>query len=175
MDFVTGLPISKGNTTFLTVVDRFSKMAHFIALPQFPSARVNGFPQDIVSDWGPQFVSWFWREFCRLIGATVSLVSGYHPKANGHRTPQPTAEDQPPVPGGTESGVMEPTADVGGVRPQFPAHFCHRYVPIQLCFWLSTPSFPQFRTRGVCALHPRPCLLLSHLGGCTPDPSLPGG
>ena len=95
LDFVTGLPVSEGNTTVLTVVDRFSKMTHFIALPKLPSAketaevmmnhvfRVHGFPKDIVSDRGPQFVSRFWREFCRLIGATVSLTSGYHPESNG--------------------------------------------------------------------------------------------
>ena len=45
--------------------------------------RVHGFPKDIVSDRGPQFVSKFWREFCKLIGATASLTSGYHPEANG--------------------------------------------------------------------------------------------
>ena len=95
MDFVTGLPVSKGNTTVLTVVDRFSKMTHFIALPKLPSAketaqimmqnifRIHGFPKDIVSDRGPQFISRFWKEFCRLIGATASLTSGYHPEANG--------------------------------------------------------------------------------------------
>ena len=94
MDFVTGLPVSQGNTTVLTVMDRFSKMARFIALPKLPSAketaevmvnhvfRVHGIPKDIVSDRGPQFVSWFWREFCRLIGATASLTSGYHLEAN---------------------------------------------------------------------------------------------
>uniref|UniRef100_A0A671TP74 Gypsy retrotransposon integrase-like protein 1 n=1 Tax=Sparus aurata TaxID=8175 RepID=A0A671TP74_SPAAU len=95
IDFVTGLPVSQGNTTVLTVVDRFSKMVRFIAMPKLPSAketaevmmtnifRVHGFPRDIVSDRGPQFVSRFWREFCRLIGAQVSLTSGYHPEANG--------------------------------------------------------------------------------------------
>ena len=45
--------------------------------------RVHGFPKDNVSDRGPQFVSRFWREFCRLIGARASLTSGYHPEANG--------------------------------------------------------------------------------------------
>ena len=95
MDFVTGLPYSEGNTTVLTVVDRFSKMAHFIALPKLPSAketadvmmnnvfRLHGFPRDIVSDRGPQFISKFWKEFCHLLGATVSLTSGYHPQSNG--------------------------------------------------------------------------------------------
>ena len=35
MDFVTGLLVSQGNTTVLTVVDRFSKMVRFIALPSY--------------------------------------------------------------------------------------------------------------------------------------------
>lgn len=95
LDFVTGLPASQGNTTVLTVVDRFSKMARFIALPKLPTAketaetllrqifRIHGFPRDIVSDRGPQFVSRFWKEFCRLIGASASLTSGYHPESNG--------------------------------------------------------------------------------------------
>ncbi len=38
---------------------------------------------DVVSDRGPQFVSKFWREFCKLLGATVSLSSGFHPQTNG--------------------------------------------------------------------------------------------
>ncbi len=79
----------------LTVVDRFSKAAHFIPLPKLPSARetavavidhvfrIHGLPTDVVSDRGPQFVSKFWSEFCRLLGATVSLFSGYHPQSNG--------------------------------------------------------------------------------------------
>jgi len=95
VDFVTGLPVSEGNSTVLTVVDRFSKMVHYIALPKLPSAketaeimmthvfRIHGFPKDIVSVRGPQFISRFWREFCNLIGASVSLSSGYHPESNG--------------------------------------------------------------------------------------------
>ncbi len=95
LDFVTGLPPSAGNTVVLTVVDRFSKAARFIPLPKLPAAketalavfrsrfRVHGLPTDIVSDRGPQFVSQFWREFCRQIRATVSLSSGFHPQTNG--------------------------------------------------------------------------------------------
>lgn len=95
VDFVTGLPPSKGNTVVLTVVDRFSKMAHFVPLPKLPSAkemaslmaqhvfRIHGFPRDIVSDRGPQFTAKFWAEFCKLLGVTVSLSSGFHPQSNG--------------------------------------------------------------------------------------------
>ncbi len=95
LDFITALPPSQGNTVVLTVVDRFSKAAHFIPLPKLPSAketalavvdhvfRLHGLPTDVVSDRGPQFVSKFWQEFCRLLGATVSLSSGFHPQSNG--------------------------------------------------------------------------------------------
>uniref|UniRef100_A0A3P9M8J2 Integrase catalytic domain-containing protein n=1 Tax=Oryzias latipes TaxID=8090 RepID=A0A3P9M8J2_ORYLA len=95
LDFVTGLPSSRGNTTILTVVDRFSKAVHYIPLPQLPSAtetakllvhhvfRLYGLPTDIVSDRGPQFTSQVWKAFCRSIGATVSLSSGFHPQTNG--------------------------------------------------------------------------------------------
>lgn len=95
MDFVTGLPPSRGNTTILTVVDCFSKMAHFISLAKLPSAkeiaevmmshvfRIHGFLSDIISDRGPQFVSRFWKEFCQLFGATISMSSGNHPQSNG--------------------------------------------------------------------------------------------
>lgn len=65
MDFVTGLPVSDGMTTILTIVGRFSKAAHFIGLPKLPTARetvvlltnhvfrLHGIPLDIVSDRGP--------------------------------------------------------------------------------------------------------------------------
>lgn len=64
LDFVMGLPPSEGNTTVLRVVDRFSKMVHFIPLIKLPSAKetveavlshgfcLHGFPKDVVSDWG---------------------------------------------------------------------------------------------------------------------------
>ena len=58
-------------------------MVRFITLTKLTNVfRVHGFPKDIVSDRGPQFASWFWREFCRLIGAKVSLTS-VSPAANG--------------------------------------------------------------------------------------------
>ena len=95
MDFVTGLPASRGNTVILTIVDRFSKSVHFVALSKLPTAlmtaellvdhvvRLHGIPSDIVSDRGPQFVSRVWKAFCKAMGATASLSSGYHPQTNG--------------------------------------------------------------------------------------------
>ncbi|KAI3356746.1 hypothetical protein L3Q82_003429 [Scortum barcoo] len=66
-----------------------------IPLRKLPSAKetaqvmidnifcIYGLPTDIVSDRGPQFISVFWKEFCHLLGATVSLSSGYHPESTG--------------------------------------------------------------------------------------------
>uniref|UniRef100_A0A3P9KPU5 Gypsy retrotransposon integrase-like protein 1 n=2 Tax=Oryzias latipes TaxID=8090 RepID=A0A3P9KPU5_ORYLA len=95
VDFVTGLPPSHGYTVIFTIIDRFSKSAHFIPLSQLPTAtetaqilinfvfRHHGIPSDIVSDRGPQFTSQVWKAFCSALGASVSLSSGYHPQSNG--------------------------------------------------------------------------------------------
>eukprot|EP00250_Pteridium_aquilinum_P029593 c39780_g1_i1 orf=2-196(-) len=63
MDFITSLPkTSKGNAQILVVVDRLSKMSHFIPLKKAASAplvastfmqdifRIQGFPKSIISD-----------------------------------------------------------------------------------------------------------------------------
>ncbi|KAK2886271.1 hypothetical protein Q8A73_020217 [Channa argus] len=87
VDFVTGLPPYQGNTVILMVVDRFSKMAHFIPLPALPTAketaktlrhifRIHGLPRDVISNRGPQFISF------RLLGVTDSHSSGFHPQSN---------------------------------------------------------------------------------------------
>ncbi len=95
LDFVTGLPPSQGNSTILTIVDRFSKAVHFVPLPKLPTALetaellvqhvfcLHGIPLDIVSDRGPQFISQVWKSFCQALGASVSLSSGFHPQTNG--------------------------------------------------------------------------------------------
>ncbi|KAL2083807.1 hypothetical protein ACEWY4_021580 [Coilia grayii] len=95
LDFVTGLPVSDGNTTIFTVVDRFSKSVHFIPLPKLPSAKgtanlmvthvfkLHGLPVEVVSDRGPQFTSRFWQAFCKMLGASVCVSSGFHPQSNG--------------------------------------------------------------------------------------------
>ena len=62
VDFVAGLPTSYGNTTILTVIDRFSTAARFNALPALPSARVTA---DLLV-----------AHVFRLHGITSSIVSG---------------------------------------------------------------------------------------------------
>lgn len=74
MDFVTHLPLSTGKTIMWVIVDRFSKLAHFIALPtNFGAAtlaalfltniyKLHGIPKSIVSDRDSIFLSSFWKE-----------------------------------------------------------------------------------------------------------------
>ncbi len=76
--------------------------------------RVHGLPVDVVSDRGPQFVSKFWREFCHLLGARVSLSSGFHPQTNGQT--ERANQDLERVLrcfSHTESDFLEPTTLVG--------------------------------------------------------------
>ena len=75
LDFVTGLPPSNGHTVVLTIVDRFSKAVHFIALPKLPTAsetaqllvkhvfHLHEIPADLVSDRRPQLISQVWKSF----------------------------------------------------------------------------------------------------------------
>uniref|UniRef100_A0A8C6Q4V1 Gypsy retrotransposon integrase-like protein 1 n=1 Tax=Nothobranchius furzeri TaxID=105023 RepID=A0A8C6Q4V1_NOTFU len=92
LDFVTGLPPSKGFTIILTIVDHFSKSCHLVPLKSLPSSaetanllikHVFQLPTEILSDRGPQFVSRVWTEFAAHLGAQVSLTSGFHPQTNG--------------------------------------------------------------------------------------------
>lgn len=95
VDFVTGLPPSEGNSVVLTIVDRFSKIVHYVPISKLPSAfetanllilhvfRIHCIPKDIVSDRGPQFISQVWKAFCRALGVSASLSSGYCPLTNG--------------------------------------------------------------------------------------------
>ena len=95
MDFIVDLPPSENFTTILVVVDRLSKMAHFLPMLGTPSAmdtakifikeivRLHGLPDNIVSDRGVQFTSGFWKNLCKILSIDLCLSSAYHPQSNG--------------------------------------------------------------------------------------------
>jgi transposase InsO family protein len=95
MDFVEGFPRVSGKSVILTVVDRFSKYAHFISLGHPYSAttvakaffdqivRLHGLPSSIVSDRDPVFTSNVWQELFRLSGTKLRMSSAFRPQTDG--------------------------------------------------------------------------------------------
>jgi hypothetical protein len=41
-----------------------------------------GIPETIVSDWGPQFISDFWSEFCKYISIKLKLLTANYPQTD---------------------------------------------------------------------------------------------
>jgi len=95
MDFVEGVPRVNGKSVILTVVDRFSKYAHFMPLAHPYTAtsvarvffdevvRFHGLPASVVSDRDPVFTSSFWRELFRLSGVQLQYSTAFHPQSDG--------------------------------------------------------------------------------------------
>jgi hypothetical protein len=91
LDIVEGLPKVAGKSVILTVVDQFSKYAHFIALSHPYTAesvarvffadivRLHGIPVSIVSDSDPVFSSAFWQALFRASRSSLMMSSAFHP------------------------------------------------------------------------------------------------
>ena len=96
MDFITGLPTSsRGNDSIWVIVDRLSKVAHFLPvkttyqsskLAELYIARIvslHGVPKIIVSDRGTQFTSRFWKKVQEGLGTRLDFSTVYHPQTDG--------------------------------------------------------------------------------------------
>src|SRR6266536_3361180 len=95
MDFKSMPKDKAGYDNVFVVIDRLSKQAVSIPCHKTITAedmawlyivfiyRYFGPPASIVSDRGPQFVSKFWEEFCRILGIKLKLSTAFHPQTDG--------------------------------------------------------------------------------------------
>lgn len=96
MDFVEGLPKSRGKEVILVVVvDRFTKYAHFLSLSHPYSVqqvvqvfidsifKLHGMSIAIVTDRDRIFTSHLFQEIFRMMKVSLRLSSAYHPQTDG--------------------------------------------------------------------------------------------
>jgi hypothetical protein len=96
MNFIVGLPrTQKGYDSIWVIVDRLTKVAHFIPvkttyhgpkLAELYMERIvclHGVPKKIVSDRGSQFTSHFWKAVHESLGTKLNFSTAYHPQTDG--------------------------------------------------------------------------------------------
>lgn len=96
MDFIVGLPPStNGYTCIWVVVDRLTKMAHFIPCKETINSeglahlfldnifRLHGLPTSIISDRGSIFTSRFWQSLLSLLKIKSCMSTAFHPQTDG--------------------------------------------------------------------------------------------
>jgi len=95
MDFKEFPKDREGYDSILVVIDRLSKAS--VSIPCHKTIDSRGLaqlfiqwiyrfghtPETIISDRGPQFISSFWKEFCRIIGVKIKLSTAYHKETDG--------------------------------------------------------------------------------------------
>ena len=94
MDFITQLPKSEGQNQIVVVVDRYTKIAHFISLATNATAKyvadtflkevskLDGLCSEIVSDIDAKFAAEFWESLCKALGIKRPMLTAYHPQTD---------------------------------------------------------------------------------------------
>jgi len=91
-DFITKLPSAQGYDSILVVLDRLTKMAHFIPTMEKTLAeglarlfrdnmwKLHGLPKSIISDRGLQFAAELMKELNGMLGIESKLSIVFHPQ-----------------------------------------------------------------------------------------------
>jgi len=94
-DFITKLPLVQGYNSILVVVDRFTKIAHFVLTTERTSTeglaqlfrdniwKLYRLPDSIISDRGPQFVVGIMKELNCMLGTETKLSIVFYPPTDG--------------------------------------------------------------------------------------------
>jgi len=94
MDFIVGLPKSEGYTKIWVIIDRFSKMVHFIPLKTEEHIKelaltfvkeiwsLHGLPESIVSDRDTRFTSKFWTSLMQLLPVKLNMSTAFHSESD---------------------------------------------------------------------------------------------
>ncbi|QRV91922.1 Transposon Tf2-12 polyprotein [Ceratobasidium sp. AG-Ba] len=94
-NLITGLPESEGFDAILTVVDRMSRMVHFIPTTSKATAvdvanlfvtyvwKLHGLPSKTISDRGPQFNSAFLKQLYKRLDIKPLLSTAFRPQTDG--------------------------------------------------------------------------------------------
>lgn len=96
IDFITDLPLSEDCDQLMVVVDRFTKMCHFIPLKKDAKKaadvarvflrevwRLHGLPSSIISDRDARFTSKFWETLMDLLKVKRGMSTAFHPQTDG--------------------------------------------------------------------------------------------
>lgn len=103
MDFIVGLPESQGKNAIMVVIDRLSKMAHFIPAREDPDVHAperldvkqvarlyrdnvfkhHGLPSYLLSDRGSVFTSKISRALYDITGIKHQASTAFHPETDG--------------------------------------------------------------------------------------------
>jgi len=94
-NFITKLPLAQGYDSILVVVDRLTKIVHFIPTTEKTSVeglarlfrdnvwKLHSLPKSIISDRGPQFMAGLMKELNDMLGIKSKLSTVFHSQTNG--------------------------------------------------------------------------------------------
>src|SRR3954468_8474184 len=96
MDFITGFPkTQKGSDAIFVVIDRLSKVAHFLPIRESITASqledlyvsrvvsLHGVSLEINSDRSSLFTSRFWQSLQNAMGTHLAFSTAFHPHSSG--------------------------------------------------------------------------------------------